>query len=32
MPEGEGGGRRGAGNFDKIKRKGLFPNEIQFYH
>ena len=33
-----GGGRgrntrgRGIGNFDKIKRKGLFVNEIQFYH
>ena len=22
----------GIGNFDKIKRKGLFVNEIQFYH
>ena len=28
-------GRRrggGGGNFDKIKRKGLFVNETQFYH
>ena len=24
--------RRGVTNFDKIKRKGLFVNEIQFYH
>ena len=27
------GRRRGrGGNFDKIKRKGLFVNETQFYH
>ena len=26
----EEGGR--GGNFDKIKRKGLFVNETQFYH
>ena len=23
---------RGVGNFNKIKIKGLFVNEIQFYH
>ena len=41
MVEGRGGGRRnkwgtkgggGGGNLDKIKRKDLFVNEIQFHH
>ena len=35
-PKKQGGqnkrGGVGAGNFDKRKRKGLFVNEIQFYH
>ena len=27
-----GGEGVGVGNFDNIKRKGLFVNKIQFYH